>query len=259
VVNAERARLTREIENAELQISRFERAADALEQLRTRQRAEYDQVLARAGDARALAEQVTASKAATLRQEALVDGREYVETQARLWATSREGRSAGALMRRRAERSTARAALDFGVVEKSLTDRWGSVPLSVDSLQRWADAVAQRRADVQPEVMAAAQYARERDGEQRDLADRHSQERDALRRELTGSQTGRPGATRRQWRLGAARARADLLELQAIPVERAAQLLEERSGREVLAHTARRMASLLPAGRSSPDRVDREL
>jgi hypothetical protein len=107
---------------------------------------------------------------------------------------------------------------------------WMQLPQSVDSLREWAKAVAEKDADADPRVAEATRHADQMHSQQTQLTRRHLQERDASRGSLFAGRmpsTLRRNARRLREQIN--NDRADLAQIEALPIAEAAQFVIERA------------------------------
>ena len=255
-VNAERARLHEWIEVADREASRWELALSAL----TRQTAEHHtddeqqtQVVAAAD---AIAAQVRAEVAAPLIELATADGSDYLSARERMWQANRGLSATGRLGGRPAARTAREATEAHGTAEDAVRRRWDDVPLTATHLPFWAEAVAGQRVDADPRVVEARQDAERAHLEQRQLTADHVAARSALWQTIGGGQ--RPSGVEARvakWRRGEDQARIALAEIEALPVNEAAQLIRDRAAQaadQKVAEAARQARAAEARGWSSP-------
>ncbi len=232
LVNQERARLTQQIEHAEGQVQRWERALAALAQQRDAHRVEQERQEAVVAAAASHASQVHAEIIAPLIEQATTDGTVYLAARARMWETARAQSRAGRLTRRADTRAATDAAGEQRATENTVRRRWGGVPQTTTGAPSgWAETVARSRADTDPRVVEANRDAEQSRSEQQQLAEHHAEERAALRRRIMGDLLPSTAGTRAVQRGRAEQARRDLAEIEALPVIAVAQLIRDHAAR----------------------------
>jgi hypothetical protein len=229
-VNAERARLHESIQVADREAARWERALSEI----TRQSAEHHaederqtQVVA-AADAHLADVRVTVG--APLIKLATADGAGYLAAQERMGQANRALPATSRFGRRQAARTAREAREAHATMQDAVRERWGDVPLSTTHLPFWADAVAERRVDADPRVIAAQQAADHAHLEQRELTANHAAARTAQWQGIGGGYL--PSSLRArvtELRSHAQQTRLDLAEIEALPVTEAAQLIRDRA------------------------------
>ena len=270
LVNAERARLTEQIEHAERRAEKWEQVLTGLDRQRQAHRAEADnqEEIVAAADARAA--EVRAEVAAPLIEQAIADGTAYLAGWERMREAQAARSSAGRHRKRAASRAAAEAAGEHRATEDVVRRRWGSLPTGTGGLESWAEMVVGKQADADPRVTETRQKAQQAHREQSRMVERHLRESIALsQRALAGSTPSRVIAHAAKLRKQAERDRRDLARIEALPVTEAAQLVRELTARAEAereaaerARTAReaRAAQLEPfrpspgQGRTGPER-----
>jgi len=233
LVNQERARLAQQIEHAEGQVQRWERALATLAQQRAAHRVEQERQEAVIAAATSRAAQVSAEVVEPLIEQATTDGIAYLAARARMWEAAHAQARAGRLNRRAAARATTDVAGEQRTAEDMARRRWGGVPKTTTGAPaRWAETVAHARADTDPRVVEANRHTDHTRSEQQRLAEHHAEQSDALRHCILGELTLSTVGTRAvQWRGRAEQARQDLAEIEALPVTEAAQLVHDHAAR----------------------------
>ena len=255
-VTIERARLGEQIEHAEREASKWERAAVVLSRQAREQRAEADQQQSLVAAAEQNAQRARAEVLAPLIEQATADGTAYLAARSRVWETSSAHRTARGLRKRNAARALSAAVDEHRSVETAARRRWSTLPETTAALAPWAASVAEQEADADPRVTEMRERADgTRQGQQR-LTARQSRERADLRRHVFGDRT--PSSAQAQavrWRARAAAARHDLAEIDALPITEAAQLLRARAARATAEPTASEPATAVTrAPAAEPDR-----
>lgn len=239
LVNAERVRLTEQIERAERATAWWKQAADALgRQLREHQ-AEAGELEVLVAAAEGTAAQTRAEVIAPLIEQAAADATARLAARERLWAASAEHGTARRLGKRRAARAVAVANEEHDAVEAAGRARWHSMPETTPGVEAWATSVAHRAADSDPRVTTAQERATEARQDQQRLVDRQMQERADLRRQVFGDRTpSDPRAQATRWQERAETTRRDLAAIEALPPVEAAQLIRGRAAQEQAAREA---------------------
>ncbi|WP_454151035.1 MobF family relaxase [Microbacterium lacticum] len=186
LVNAERARLTEQIERADRATAWWKRTAGALGRQLREQQAEADQLEAIVTAAEATAAQMRAEVAAPLIEQATADATARLAARERVWAASAALGTAWRLGRRRAARAVAAANEEHGAVEAAGRARWHSLPETAAGVEAWATSVAHREADADPRVTTAQERAVGARQDQQRLVARQMQERADVRRQVFG-------------------------------------------------------------------------
>ena len=231
-VTVERARLAQQIEQADRQAEKWERAAAAFARQRDEHRTEYTQQeeLVAAADARAA--HMRAEVAGPLIEQAIAGGTAYLTAQQRMWEATTACNRAGRVGKRAADRAATDAANQHRAMEDTARTRWDGVPQTTASVPLWAETVAKAQVDTDPRVADANRDAEHTHREQERRAWRRAEERAALRGGIFGNQ--RPGTAEAhavQWRGRAEQARGDLAEIETLPLTEAAQLVRDRAAR----------------------------
>ena len=208
LVTVERARLAQQIEQADRQAEKWERAAD--------ERAAH----------------MRAEVAAPLIEQAITGGTAYLTAQQRMWEATTACNRAGRVGKRAADRAATDAANQHRAMEDTARTRWDGVPQTTASVPLWAETVAKAQVDTDPRVADANRDAEHTHREHERRAWRRAEERAALRGGIFGNQ--RPGTAEAhavQWRGRAEQARGDLAEIETLPLTEAAQLVRDRAAR----------------------------
>ncbi|MGD9430810.1 MobF family relaxase [Arthrobacter russicus] len=249
LVNAERARLTEQVERAERQAAKWEQVLTALDRQREAHRAESDQQEETVAVADARAAQVRAEVAAPLIEQATADGLAYLTGRDRMWETQAARASAGGLKKRAASRAAAEAAGEHRATEDAVRRRWGGLPTGAGGVEPWAEMVAGKQADADPRVTETRKEAQQVHREQGRIVGRQMRESIALsQRALAGSTPSRVIAHAAKLRKQAERDRGDLARIEALPVTEAAQLVRELTAR---AEAAQEVAERARAARDA--------
>ncbi len=263
VVNTERARLTKLIEQAERAAAKWERNAATFATLSNRHENETGEQQAIVAAAEAEAQRVRAEAVGPLVAQATADGTAVITAQSRMWEASRTRSAARGFRKRSATRALTAATGERETVETAARQRWGSIPATTASVEGWAATVAGREADAHPRVVEQRERVADAKQGQRELDARHAQENRALIAQAFGDRT--PSSPRKlaaQWRAQVETARRDLATFDALPVAAAAQLIRDRAAQDqarreaaerVLAERKARAAQLHDLTRRPPD------
>lgn len=239
LVNAERARLTEQIERADRANARWKQAAAALGRQSREQRAEADQQEAIVTAAETSVARVRKEVAVPLIEQATADATARLAAQERMWAASAVRGTARRLGKRRTARAVAAASEEHRTIEAAGRVRWNTLPETAAGVETWATSVAHREADTDPRVTEAQERADEARQEQRQLIVRQMQARADLRRQVFGDRKpSDPRAQAARWQERAETARRDLAAIEALPPVEAAQLIRTRAAQEQAAREA---------------------
>lgn len=233
VVNTERARLAKLIEQAERAAAKWERDAAAFAKLSNRHENEAGEQQMIVAAAEAEAQRVREEEVGPLVAQATTDGTAVISAQSRMWEAARARSAARRFRKRSAARTLSAATGQCETVETAARQRWGSIPATAASVEGWAATVAGREADAHPRVVEQREHVAGAKQEQQELAARHAQENRALITQAFGDRT--PSSPRKlaaQWRVQAETARRDLATIEALPVTEAAQLIRDRAAQE---------------------------
>lgn len=232
LVNAERARLTEQIEHAERHAEKWEQVLTALDRQRQAHRAEANKQREVVADADARAAEVRAEVVAPLIKQAIADGTAYLTSRERMWETQTARASAGRLRKRTASRAATEAAEEHRAAEEAVRRRWDGLPTGTGGVEPWAETVARKQADADPRAAETRQEAQQAHREQGRMVERHLRESIALsQRSLAGSTPSRAVAHAAKLRKQAERDRHDLARLEALPVTEATQFVRELTAR----------------------------
>lgn len=230
VVNVERARLTKQIERANREAAKWERAGAALDSQAQEQRAEADAQQAIVVAAEANAQRVRTAVSAPLIEQATADGTAYLAVRIRVWAASDAYRTASGLHRRSAARALSAATDEHRTIETAARRRWNALPQTTLGVEPWAASVAEQDTDADPRVIETRERAADARQERQRLTARHVQERKGLRRQMVGDRaSGSVQAQVARWRARAEAAHRDLAMIEALPPAEAAQLVRARA------------------------------
>lgn len=239
LVNAERVRLTEQVERAERATVWWKQAADALGRQLREHLAEADELEVLTAAAEATAAQTRAEVAAPLIEQATADATARLTARERLWAASAAHDTARRLGKRRTARAVAAANEEHDTVEAAGRARWHSLPETTAGVEAWATSVARREADTDPRVTMAQERAAEARQDQQRLVARQMQERADLRRQVFGDRKpSDPRAQATRWQERAETARRDLAAIEALPPLEAAQLIRTRAAQAQAAREA---------------------
>lgn len=232
LVNAERARLRTRIAQAESRASQWKDALASYGKQSALHRDEQDTQAQRVAAADQRVAEVHAEVAAPLIERATVEAAAYLAARARMFDANRAKATAGRWHRRSATRTAAEANTAVNESATKVRRHWRQLPQSVDSLREWAKAVAEKQAAADPRVAEATRHADQMHSQQTQLTRRHLQERDAWRGRLfagTMPSTLRRNARRLREQIN--NDRADLAQIEALPIAEAAQFVIERAER----------------------------
>ena len=233
VVATERARLAAQIEHADQQAAKWQRAATALDRQARQHHAESDEQRTIVTATKATADQVTAAVSAPLIEQATHDANAYLAARERMWRASRTHRTAGGLRRRGAARTLTAAIGEHRTAETAARRRWGTLPETSAAVASWAASVAEQEAADDPRVIEARQRANDARHDEQQLTARQSRERVGLRRQLLGDRTADSAQTLAiRWHERAQKTRRDLAMTEALPPVEAAQLIRARAEQE---------------------------
>ena len=233
VVNIERARLTKLIEQAERAAAKWEREVAAFAKLSNQHESEAGEQQAIVAAAEAESQRVRAEVVDPLVTQATADGTAVITAQSRMWEASRARSAARGFRKRSAARALSAATGERETVETAARQRWGSIAATAASVEGWAATVAGREADAHPRVVEQRERIADAKQRQQELAARHTQENRTLITEAFGDRT--PSSPRKlaaQWRAQVETARRDLATIEALPATEAAQLIRDRAAQE---------------------------
>lgn len=231
LVNAERARLTKQIAQAEERAAWWSKAAHRLDRQAAEHRTAYEEQQAHLTAAREQAETVRAEVVPPLFEQATADAAALATARERERDAGAALRAAGRLRRRNAERALRETNQERTAVEQSLRDRWGWAPSDPRRAEAWAEAVAGKQADAEPRVVEARQEADRIEHETGSLTRRQMDERQRLCDAIYREPSTRLSAERRAADLTqrAAQDRRLLTQIEALPPEQAAALIRDRA------------------------------
>ncbi|CAN5234575.1 hypothetical protein BH09ACT3_BH09ACT3_04130 [soil metagenome] len=178
-----------------------------------------------------------------------MDGTAYFTARQKMWEVTAARDRAGRLGKRAASRAATDAAREYRTTEEIVLGVWGSVPQTPTGIPSWAEAVAHKRADIDPLVTVATRDAAWTRGEQQRLAAHRADERAALRRRIPGNLPADTVAA--QWRGRAEQARRDLAKVESLSVTGAAQLIRDRAARAQTKEGAVERAQSVRAARAN--------
>jgi uncharacterized coiled-coil protein SlyX/thymidine kinase len=252
-VNDERVRLAERIEDAEKRTAWWSDAAARLDRQAAEHGDAYDAQQAQLAAAREQMEAVRAAVVAPLVEAATADAATLMDAKDQEREADAARRAAGRLRRRGAERIRIAAEQDRTVIETAVRDRWGWAPSSAERVPAWAEAVAGRHADADPQVVEAGQAAERAEHDASRLAARQMSEREQLRRAIYRDPYSRASAKTRaeDYTRRAAKDRRLLAQIEALPPGQGAALIRERAEAERIAAAAlaERAAQLRTAAR----------
>ncbi|WP_454158196.1 MobF family relaxase [Microbacterium lacticum] len=155
IVNAEIAALARQAERAEERAARWQHAADALDELRTRQRAERDQATEAHKATKERVALVRSEVAEPLSAQAHAALTEWQDADAAEKTASDRVRAAGRFTKRRATAEHRTAKTLAQDAERRLTAAWGETPRWNENSASWVERVTRPRIDADPSVIQA--------------------------------------------------------------------------------------------------------
>lgn len=229
LVNAERARLVKEIEHATEQAGKWQQAAAALDEQRREHQAEADKQQTLFTGLEANAERIRTEVAAPLMTQAAGDGAAFLAVRERMWEASSSRPSR--IQRRAVDRTRAQTVRDYDEQEAIMRRRWGSTPASPEAVQTWAETTVNRLVEDDPRMIdAQRQVTQVREGSQ-GLHARQMRERDALRTSIYDRTRTRGSAATRsdEWTKRAAEVRDFLAQIEALPIDQAAAFIREHA------------------------------
>jgi hypothetical protein len=154
-VNAERARLTDQIEHADREAARWEHAALALHSQRHTHQAEEDEQDLLVASAEAHSATLQVEVAAPLVEQATVDATASLAARARVWEAADAHRTARGLRKRTAARVLHAAIDEHRTIETAARERWGPLPETLAGVEPWAATIAAGGAEADPRVTEA--------------------------------------------------------------------------------------------------------
>ncbi len=233
VVNAERARLTEQIERAHREAAKWKQTANVLERQAREHRAEAHEQQVIVAAAEADVERVRAEVAAPLIEQAITDGTAYLAAREQVWAASDADRAARGLRKRGTARTFDTVSGEQNTIETAGRRRWGRLPETPSAIEPWAASVAQPLVNSDPRVSEARELVGSTLKEQQQIAARHSREHAVLVRKLFGGSTPTdPRIKEARWQERGDAARGALAAIEALPPVEAAQLIRDRAARE---------------------------
>lgn len=252
LVNAERTRLAEQIERAEAQAGKWERAVAALTRQAAQQQAERERQEQIVAAADAHAAEVRAEVAAPLIEQASADATAFLSARDRAWEARRDREQAGPFRRRAAARAAQDADDVLQATEDAARRRWGGVPQTDTRIPAWAEAAAGKEADADPQMVQARQDAEHAHDEQQQLTRAQMDARASLRRRIYGDRRPvEPVQRVAGWRARAQQARDDLARIEALPIGEAAQLVRDRAAQAELERIAAEQAKEVAAARAA--------
>lgn len=157
LVNTEIAALTRQAERAEARAARWQHAADALDKLHTRQRAERDQATEAHKATKKRVELVRSEVAEPLSAQAHAALTDWQDTTTVEKTAADRVRAAGRFTKRRATAEHHTAKTMAQDAERRLAAAWGEPPRWSESSASWVERVTRPRIDADPRVIEAEQ------------------------------------------------------------------------------------------------------
>ncbi|MET4705162.1 MobF family relaxase [Frigoribacterium sp. UYMn621] len=236
-VNAERARLTEQLERADREAARWERAAVALHSQQHTHQAEENEHDVLVASAEAHSARVLLGVAAPLIEQATADATASLAARGRRWEAADALRTARGLRKRTAARTLHAAIDEHQSIETAARKRWGPLPETLALVEPWAASIAAGEADADPRVTEARTRADDARAEQGLLSTRRMKARAALVREVLGDRTPRTvqGQAAR-WRERADDARGNLAAIEALPPVEATQRIRARIEQQQAQH-----------------------
>lgn len=276
IVAAELARLDQQCARAERRAVRWEQIAGRLEAQRATHQAENDQDAVVLQQVEEHADLVRAKVTQPLIARAEADGTDYLDA-VKNEAVARERlTSSGRIGRRKTRTEHHRTSEHAKAASSRVRDAWGALPRNTETLTAWAREQATRRAENDPQMIAATQQIETAQVAQAATHERHEQERKALLiNEYGADQVGRDWVRARltnpQRQAQTARTEADTAghqaaQLRGLPLNEAAERIEaqrnaEDKARQLVTERTRRPHA--PVGhhisRSDPGRDRPEL
>ncbi len=251
-VNAERARLNKQIEKAERLATRWEQAAAAFTDLAKRHKAKEDEQTTILATAENEAQRVRAEVFGPLVVQAAADGTAVVTAQSRVWQATRVKDAAQGFRKRSAARALDAATTERETVEMTTRRRWGSVPAAATSVEPWAESVTSREAEAHPRVIEQRQLVDAAQKAQRELTAQHMEERRRLVHDVFGDlRPGNPREYAAKWRQHAEAARRALETIEAVAVAEAAQLIRDRAAQDQARRDAAERAEVARKARAA--------
>ncbi|GAB3036504.1 MobF family relaxase [Parafrigoribacterium mesophilum] len=230
IVNTERERITKRIEEGERErdhwVSAFTRLHDQFE----RHEAEREQQneLVAAADARAA--ELLAESVAPRVQKATADGAAFIAMQEEAYAAHRAQASVGRFRKRSAAQIAKEADAHRAETEQAIRERWESLPDSEAGLSAWAEVVARRAADAMPEVADTREAAKRAHADAEMISARQTREYMALYQRVIGArQPSVVSARVEKLRKQTAQDRRYLAQLDGLSPREAAQVVRERA------------------------------
>jgi hypothetical protein len=236
-VNAERARLTEQIQHADREAARWEHAAFALHDQAGKHRAEEDEQDSLVASAQARSARVEVEVAAPLVEQAAADATGSLAARDRVWEAAASHRTARGLRKRIASRALHAAIDEHRTIETAARKRWGPLPETLAAVESWAATIAARETDADPRVTEARTRADDARQEQGRLSTRRMTARTDLVREVLGDRTPRNvQGQAAKWRERADAARRTLAAIEALPPVEAARRIRARIEQEQAQH-----------------------
>jgi len=230
VVNAERARLRERIERADTQVTAWEQALARLHRQTARHQAERAAQTQLVEAAEQAVAEIRAGVAAPLIEQAAADGAAYLTARERMIQASATQAGAGRLRKRAATRTLTETTASVRDFEATVRARWAQLPIAEAGIPEWAKSVAETAAASDPRVREAAERATQALRERQQLTERHRSEAAALHgRVLSGTTPSTLARAAAKLRQQAEHDRADLAQLEALPIGEAANRVRRRA------------------------------
>lgn len=257
IVSAERDRIVERIAQADAEREHWVSAAARLHEQSERHKAEYEpqRELAEAAGAKVAA--LLANVVESLAQEAATDGAEFLAAQQAAYTAYRAKANAPRFRKRSATLTVKEANAHREKAERVVHGRWQSIPHSEGGLPAWAEAVAQRQADHEPEIIEARAEASKAHRIAKEIAARQSRERTALYERVLGNRRPDAVAARvKNLQEQVTRDRRCLTQLDALPPNEAVRLVRERAALEEPQRLAAERARQIAGSRDEPYEQD---
>ena len=231
-VNAERERLSKAIAHAETQATKWEQAAILIAELRQAHATEREQHTATVTAAEEHAQEVRQEVVTPLVRAAVAGGQNMLTAQQVAWDAGRTYQQVGKLRRRTAARTRDETNRTRERLQTEVWERWGTTPNTPESLETWAQAVAQKQADQHPAVIDAEREAQDARSAAGQLARKQLAQSQQLRARVYGKDgrapKGGPAGYAARWRHRVDEMKRTLNEIEALPAVEAAQLIRQQ-------------------------------
>ncbi|MGO1539884.1 MAG: MobF family relaxase [Leucobacter sp.] len=234
VVTAERERLTAAIKRAEQESGKWERAVAMLGQQAYEHEAEREEHDALVAEAEARLVDVRDEVLPLLFTQAQHDGAAYLASAAEAEHAAGAHRTAGRFKKRSTAKISDAAATTRQNSQRHVRERWGSEPRTPQHLEQWVWEVAQQHADRTPQVIDASEAAVQAQAARAASAGSQLQDRtrltDGIFQHYLPGQAHRGSVKRHRdrWQARATELRDHLAEIEALPPQQAAELIQQR-------------------------------